>query len=453
MSTTVQGYSAETQKVIDQNREFSLFSWKVQGDVKPPPIEKAQGVYFWDLDGKRYLDFSSQLMNVNLGHGHPKVIEAIQKQVAELSFVYPGLASRARGEAAQLLAEVTPGDLTKSFFTLGGADAIENAMKIARLYTGRQKVLTRYRSYHGATFGAMSAGGDPRRLANEPGVPWIVRMFDPYSYRSPLYRHCSPEEGDLVLADLVEEQVLLEGPENVAAILLEGYSGSSGIIAPHSRAYWQKIRELCTRHGILLIVDEVMSGFGRTGRWFGIDHYDIVPDIMVCAKGLTAGYIPLGATVVSEAIGHHFETNPLWCGLTYSSHPVGCAAAAACIKVYQEEKLVERAAAMGERLESHLTDLQSRHRCLGEFRGIGLFYVLELIKNRETREPMSPWNQALSEPMAKVASLFQQRGLSTFVRWNWIFCVPPLCISEQELAEGLEIIDEALTIVDAYGEE
>ncbi|MCA9793751.1 MAG: aminotransferase class III-fold pyridoxal phosphate-dependent enzyme [Candidatus Eremiobacteraeota bacterium] len=451
-STSVQGYSAEAQKVIDQNKEYSLFSWSVQGAITPAPIARAKGVYFWDMDDKRYIDFSSQLMNVNIGHGHPKVIEAIQKQAAELAFVYPGLASKARGEAAQLLAEVTPGKLKKSFFTLGGADAIENAMKMARMVTGRQKVFTRYRSYHGATFGAMTAGGDPRRLANEPGVPWIVRMLDPYSYRSPLYRHCTPEEGDQALIDLIEEQIQMEGPDNVAAILLEGYSGSSGIIAPHSKAYWQGIRRLCDQYGIKLIVDEVMSGFGRTGKWFGIDHYDVEPDILVCAKGLTCGYVPLGAAVVSEEIGAYFDTNPLWCGLTYSAHPMGCAAAAACINVYREENLIERAEQMGHKLRSELEKLQAKHPCVGEIRGIGLFKVLELVKNRETREPMCGWNQPLTEPMAKVAGRLKELGFNTFVRWNWVFTVPPLCITDEELAEGMEMLDDALSLADPYCE-
>lgn len=451
-SSGVVGYSTEAQKVIQQNRDYSLFSWSVQGSLAPVPVARGEGVYFWDLDGKRYIDFSSQLMNTNVGHGHPKVIEAIQKQAAELSFVAPAFATKARGEAAELLAEVTPGKLKKSFFTLGGADAIENAMKIARLVTGRQKVMTRYRSYHGATFGAMTAGGDPRRLANEPGVPWIVRMHDPYSYRSPLYRHCTPEEGDQVLIDLIDEQIQMEGPENMAAILLEGYSGSSGIIPPSSQGYWDGIRQLCDRYGIMLIVDEVMSGFGRTGKWFGIDNYGIEPDIMVCAKGLTSGYAPLGAAVVSEEIGEYFEKNPLWCGLTYNGHPLGCAAASACIKVYKEENLIERAAEQGKKLHKHLQSLMDKHKCVGDIRGTGLFYVLELVKNRETREPMCGWNKPLTEPMQKVAGKLKELGFNTFVRWDWVFAVPPLCIKDEQLEEGMAMLDEALALADPYAD-
>ncbi|MBI3928777.1 MAG: aminotransferase class III-fold pyridoxal phosphate-dependent enzyme [Armatimonadetes bacterium] len=447
--SSVTEYTA--QEVIDLNREYSLFSWAAQSKLNPIPVARAKGVYFWDVDGKRYIDFSSQLMNVNIGHGHPKVIEAIKRQVETLAFVYPGMATRARGEAARALAEITPAPLKKTFFTLGGSEAIENSMKIARLYTGRQKVISRYRSYHGATFGAMTAGGDPRRLANEPGVPWIVRTLDPYPYRNPIYRHCTPEQGDLVLADILQDQVEMEGPENIAAILLEGYCGSSGLMAP-SKAYWKRVRELCDRYGIVLIVDEVMSGFGRTGKWFGIDHYDVDPDILACAKGLTSGYVPLGATVVSEKIAQYFDDNPLWCGLTYSSHPVGCAAAAACIQVYKDDRLLENAQAMGQLMEKHLKELQDRHPCIGEYRGIGLFYLLELVKNRSSREPMSGWNRPHTEPMLKVAGFLREKGLSTFVRWDWVFCVPPLCITPEQLQEGIEIIDEALSLADPYVE-
>ena len=412
------------QEIIQQNREYTLFSWSVQQAANPHPIVSAKGTCFFTADGKRYLDYSSQLMNVNIGHGHPKVIEAIKKQADQLAFVYPGAATTARGDAAEKLAGITPGKLKKTFFTLGGADAIENAMKMARLVTGRQKVMTRYRSYHGATFGAMSAGGDPRRLANEPGVPWIVRMFDPYAYRSPIYRHCTPEQGDQALVDLIEDQILMEGPENMAAILLEGYSGSSGI----------------------------MSGFGRTGEWFGIDNYKIEPDLLVCAKGLTCGYVPLGAVVVSEEIGEFFETNPLWCGLTYSAHPISCAAASACIDVYKEEGLIERARTQGDKIATHLDKMMDDHKCVGEHRGIGLFRVLELVKNRETREPMSGFNKPLSEPMQKVAGHLKEKGFHTFVRWDWVFVVPPLCITDEEIEEGMQILNDALSLADPYAE-
>ncbi len=440
------------QSIIDKNKEYTYFSWSAQAPLQPIPVAKAQGVYFWDQDGKRYLDFSSQLMNVNIGHGHPRVIEAIQKQAAELTFVFPALATKIRGECAEYLASITPKSLKKTFFSLGGAEANENAMKMARMVTGRQKVITRYRSYHGATFATGTAGGDPRRLPNEPGVPWIVRVQDPYSYRSPIYRYCTPEQGDDILCDLLEETIEMEGPNQVAAILLEGYNGSSGLIAPASARYWQRVREMCDRWGIVLIVDEVMSGFGRTGKWFGIDNYGVEPDIMTMAKGITCGYVPLGATITNDRIAKHFDQNALYCGLTYSSYPIGCAAALACMKVYEEDNLIENSAKMGKVLEAGLRKLQDKHPCVGDVRGIGLFWLLELVKNRETKEPMNGFNKPMTEPMAKVAGKLKELGMSTFVRWDWVFAVPPLCVTEEQLNEGLAIIDEALSLADPYCE-
>jgi taurine--2-oxoglutarate transaminase len=436
--------SSKHDELVRRNKNNTLASWTAQVDWNPVSMDRAEGIYFWDADGKRYIDWSSQLMNVNIGHGNPKVIEAIQEQTSKLTYAYPGIATESRARLAEMLKEITPENLSKTFFTLGGADAVENAMKIARLYTGRQKVLSRYRSYHGATFGAMTAGGDPRRLANEPGVPWIVHIHDPYAYRSPIYRGRSAEEGDRALGDLIEETVLFEGPENVAAILLEGYSGSSGILQGGD-AFWMRIQEICDRYGILLISDEVMSGFGRTGEWFGIDHYPYVkPDIMVMAKGLTSGYIPLGAVVVTDEIADYFEDHTLWAGLTYSAHAVACAAGIANIEVYQEENLIDNSRRMGVVLRAGLMDLAERYNCVGDVRGIGLHQVIELVKNRETREPMSAFNQPLSEPMRSVAASIRSQGLSTFVRWNWIFNCPPLIINETQIQEGLEIISKAL---------
>jgi len=374
-------------------KRYTLFSWAAQGKVNPIPVTRAKGVYFWDAAGKRYLDFSSQLMNVNIGHGDPRVLEAITAQAAELTYAYPGMATRPRGELGRKLSELTPGGPKRTFFTLGGAEAIENAMKIARLYTGRQKIVTRYRSFHGGTFAAASAGGDPRRLANEPGVPWIVRTLDPYAYRSPIYRHCTPEEGDMVLIDLLAEQLEMEGPGNVAAVLLEGYSGSSGIMAPSTPLYWQRLRELCTAHGILLIVDEVMSGFGRTGKWFAIEHYGVQPDLMVLAKGLTSGYLPLGAVVVNENIAAHFDQHELVAGLTYGAHTLACATALACISVYEQDHLVERAAHLGKKLEVKLQRLQEHHPSLGDDRG------------RVAVTDLSGKVTFLTEPYASTASL------------------------------------------------
>jgi taurine--2-oxoglutarate transaminase len=413
-------------------------------------MARAEGVYFWDADGKRYLDWSSQLINVNVGHGHPHVIKAIQEQVTRMGHAYPGIATEPRARLGELLGEITPADLTKSFFTVGGADAVENAMKVARLFTGRQKIVTRYRSYHGATFGAMTAGGDPRRLANEPGVPWIVRVHGPYPYRSPIYRGRSADEGDGVAADLIEQTILFEGPENVAAILLEGYSGSSGIVQGGDR-FWKRIQEICDKYAILLIIDEVMSGFGRTGEWFGINHYPYIkPDITAMAKGLTSGYVPMGATMVNDEIAAHFEDNTLWAGLTYSSHPLSCAAAIANIEVYRQEELIERARESGKVLHKGLMDLAEQHPSVGEVRGTGLLQVIELVKNRHTREPMSGWNRPASEAMHAVATHLRKLGMSTFVKWDWIFCTPPLIINNEQLQEGLAMLDQALAVADQY---
>jgi taurine--2-oxoglutarate transaminase len=437
-------------KITEMNRKFTLASWKAQTEWDPISMDTAEGVYFLDGDGKRFLDWSSQLMNVNIGHGNKHVINAIREQAGRLCYAYPGIATEPRGRLGEMISELTPHALTKSFFTCDGAEAVENGMKIARLYSGRQKILARYRSYHGATFGAMSAGGDPRRLANEPGVPWIVHIHDPYPYRSPIYRDRTPEEGDRALADLIEETILFEGPENIAAILLEGYSGSSGIIQG-GKVFWNCIQEFCDKYGILLIIDEVMSGFGRTGEWFGINHQpQVKPDIMCLAKGLTSGYIPLGATVVSDEIASYFENHTLWGGLTYSSHTLACAAGIANIQVYHKEKLIDRSREMGRILHTELTRLKEEHPCIGDIRGIGLHYVIDIVKNRETREPMSPFNSPLTEPMQKIAISLRENGLSTFVRWNWIFCAPPLIITREQIQDGVKIIGRALNEADNY---
>ncbi len=436
--------------IVAQNREYTLYSWATQRTVQAIPMERAEGVYFWDSDGKRYLDWNSQIMNVNIGHGNRRVIEAIQAQAAELPYAYPNMATRIRGEVGEKLAAVAPGTLTKAFFTLGGAEATEAAMKMARLVTGRQKIVTRYRSYHGATAGASSASGDPRRIPTEPGVPWIVRVHDPYRYRCLFCRDLG--QCNLMCEEHIEQTILMEGPETVAAVMLEGWSGSSGIIqSPRNLEYFQRLRRFCDEHGILLIVDEVMSGFGRTGKWFAIEHAEVQPDIMAVAKGLTSGYLPLGAAVVSEAIAEWFEHNMLWTGLTYSAHPMCLAAAGACLDVYHEEGLIERGAAMGQVLEAGLHRLAAAHPSIGEVRGIGLFWVIELVKDRATREPLSPWNQPPSPPMARIATLLRERGLFVFLRWNLLFCAPPLIISEAQIAEALSVISDVLDIIEREG--
>jgi len=438
------------EELIKKNKKYNLASWTSQNQWAPISMVKGDGVYFWDAAGKRYLDWSSQLMNVNIGHGHPKVIKAVQEQIAKISFAYPGIATEPRAMLGEVLASITPDGINKSFFTLGGADAIENAMKFARLCSGKQKILTRYRAYHGATFGAMTAGGDPRRLANEPGVPWIVHIHDPYAYRSSIYQDRTQDEGDQALVDLIEDTIKFEGPEYIAAILLEGYSGSSGIIQGGD-VYWKGIQKLCDQYGILLIIDEVMSGFGRTGEWFGFNHYPFLkPDIIVMAKGLTSGYVPLGAVTVNDQIAAYFDENVVWGGLTYSAHPLGCAAGIANIEIYKDQNLIQNSNQMGKLLRKSLVDLAEEHPCVGDIRGVGLHQVIEVVKDRDSREPFGGFNQPMSEPLQKVAKSLRANGMSTFVKWDWIFCCPPLIITEDQIQEGIDIIDNALKFVDPY---
>jgi len=377
---------------------------------------------------KRYLDFNSQLMHVNIGHGDARVIRAIQEQAAKLSYVSPYHATDVRGELGQILAEITPGDLKKSFFTLGGAEANENAIKIARMVTGRQKIIARYRAFHGATAGAISLTGDPRRWPSEPGIPGVVRAMDPYRYRC---RWCGDQPAcTLDCLGHIEDIIQFEGPQNIAAVIIESVTGTNGIIIPPD-GYMQGLRELTAKHGILLIVDEVMSGFGRTGEWFAVDHWGVTPDIMSVAKGLTSGYAPLGATIVSEPVASYFDEHVLWGGLTYGAHALGCAAAIACIGVYKEDKLIERAQQMGSFLGEQLEALKQKHPSIGDVRYIGLFSIVELVRSRQTKEPMAPFNATGAQmgAMSELNKFFRENGLYTFVRWNNFFANPPLCIS------------------------
>lgn len=441
-----------TAEIVQQNKDYTLASWTAQNAWNPIIMDHAEGVYFWDTEGKRYIDWASQLINVNVGHGHPHVIKAIQDHVAKISYANPSIGTAARGQLGQLLEEVTPGKLSKTFFTNGGTEAIENAIKMARLFTGKQKILTRWRSYHGATFGAATAGGDPRRHGHGPGIPDIVRLPDPYAYRSPVYRGRTQEEGDAIMADMVEEIVQMEGPQNCAAILIEGFSGTSGIIQP-GEGYWNRLYEICKKYNMLLMVDEVMSGFGRTGEWFGVDHYpNVQPDVIAIAKGITSGYVPLGATIVSEEIGAYFDDHVLTTGLTYSAHPLAMAAGVANIEVYRNENLIERSREMGKVLRRGLVDLAEKHPTIGDIRGAGLHQVIELVKNRETREAMTPFIGAASEPMQIVTKTLKEEGMSTFVRWSMVFNCPPLTITEAQLQEGLQIVDHALDKIDKYYE-
>ena len=433
-----------SKEIVEMNREFTFFSWSVQNAASPIPMAKAEGVYFWDTDGKRYIDFSSQLMNMNVGHQHPKVVRAIQEQAAQLCYAHPGMATEPRGLLGKKIAEVAPGNLNKTFLCLSGAEANENAIKFARLYTGKFKILARYRSYHGATYGAIALTGDYRRLPVEPAMPGVVHFLDPYCYRCPFgwtRETCRRE-----CISHVEEVIRYEGPDHIAAIIMEGVTGSNGLIVPPDD-YWPRIREICDKYGILLISDEVMSGWGRTGKWFAVDNWEVVPDIITTAKGITSGTVPLGAVIVSDEIAEFFADKYLYMGLTYSGHPLACAAGLATIQAYEEDGLVENSARTGKYLGERLEAIKARHACVGDVRYIGLFSALELVKDRQTKEPMPV------SVMGEIGKSLKANGLFTFIMSNanisLVFAVPPLCITAAQLDEGLDIIERALAIGDA----
>ena len=428
-------------EVVELSKRYTLYDWSAQSKILPMPVDHAEGVYFFTTDGTRYLDFNSQLMGVNIGHGDKRVIDAIAKQGATLPYVTPFAAYETRALLGRKLAELWPGDLEKSFFTLGGAEANENAVRMAKAFTGREKVLVRYRSYHGATYLTANLTGDPRRWANEnPPVPGIVRVLDPY------HGPDRPQDTAEQALDRLEEQIMLEGPGTIAAFILETVTGTNGVLIPPD-GYLHGVRELCTRHGIVLIADEIMCGFGRTGEWFAVNHWDVVPDLLTAAKGLTSSYLPLGAVAIAPAIAAYFEENVFYGGLTYNSHPLSCAAALAAIGVLEEDDLIGNAKRLEPVMRRHHEELAAKHPSVGPHRNIGLFGILELVRDRTTMEPMSPYN-VTNETMVAVNRALLDRGLFTMVRWNGIMTNPPLCITEEQLAEGFAIIDEALAVAD-----
>jgi taurine--2-oxoglutarate transaminase len=446
---TLETNSELGRQVVADAKQYVLHSWSVQDALDPIPVAGGEGRYFWDYDGKRYLDFASQLVNVSIGHQHPKIVAAIKEQAEKLCTIGPPMATEARSTLARLLAEVTPGDLQMSFFTNGGAEANENAVKLARWYTGRHKVIARYRSYHGATAGAITLTGDPRRWPAEPGIPGVVRMLDPYTYRCPAGHPdpCPVCTG----APHLEEILQYEGAHTVAAVILEPVVGTNGIIVPPD-GYLQAIREVCDRHGILLIADEVMAGFGRTGKWFGVENWDVVPDILTVAKGINSGYVPLGAMIVRKPIADWVRDKYFAGGLTYSGHPLACASAVASIEAFKEEGIVENSAEMGGVIAEKLRELQEKHPSIGEVRGLGCFWGIELVKDRETREPLVPFNASgeAFAPVARVSKAALERGLYLMTHWNVIMVCPPLTITRDEIDEGIGILDEALSIADEY---
>ena len=438
MSTTTASLTGE--QIVELCRRHSIFEWSVQSAIDPIPVARAKGVYFWTPERKRFIDFNSQLMCVNIGYGDERVIRAINEQASTLSFAGPYMATEPRGLLSAKLAEITPGDIDVFFFTNGGAEANENAIRIAKMFTGRQKIGARYRGYHGGTAGALTLTGDPRRWGAEPGIPGVFRIPDYYHGIQKGW-----DTADDVLAR-TEEVIELEGPKTIAAIIVEPVVGTNGILIPPD-GYLQGLRALCDKHGILLIADEVMTGFGRTGEWFAVNNWGVVPDLMSIAKGLTSAYVQLGAVGMRRHIADHFQNNLFYGGLTYNSHPLACAAAIATISVYEEDNLIENTRRMGKVMRGLMEDLEQRHPSVGATRNIGLFGLVELVRNRETREPMAPFN-GTSPEMQALGKFFRQEGLYTLMRFNTFFTNPPLCINEAELREAFAIIDKGLELTD-----
>ncbi len=446
--------STEDRRATDayrNDRAHVFHSWSAQGALDPLVIAGGEGAWVWDEVGTRYLDFSSQLMNVNIGHQHPKLVAAIQAQAAELATIAPFHANAARSEAARLICELAPGDLDMVFFTNGGAEANENAIRMAKLHTGRHKVLAMYRSYHGATAGSISLTGDPRRWPSEPSLPGVVHFWGPYPYRSAFHATSEAEESTRALQHLADT-IMVEGPGTIAAIILEPVVGTNGILVPPP-GYLAGVRELCDAYGILLIADEVMAGFGRCGEWFSIDHWDVTPDLICFAKGVNSGYVPLGGVIISRRVADTFTERPYPGGLTYSGHPLACASAVASINIFKEEGLVERSATLGDTvIGPALREVQERHPAVGEVRGLGMFWAIELVRDRETREQLVPFNASgpAAAPVAEVVAACKKQGLLVFAHFNRVHIVPPLVTTEDDLRTGLAIVDDALSLADAH---
>ena len=453
VSDVLSGLASDEARVRADDRAHVFHSWSAQGLIDPLPIASALGSYFTDYAGNRYLDFSSQLVNVNIGYQHPRLVAAIQEQAARLCTIQPSFANDARSEAARLIAELAPGDLNQIFFTNGGAEATENALRMARLHTGRHKVLAAYRSYHGATAGSIAMTGDPRRWASEPGMPGVVRYWGPYLYRSAFHATTPEQESERALQH-IRDILMVEGPQTVAAIILETVVGTNGILVPPP-GYLAGVRQICDDFGIIMIADEVMAGFGRCGEWFAVDHWDVTPDLITFAKGVNSGYVPLGGVIISDAIAATFQERPYPGGLTYSGHPLACASAVASINIFKDEQIVDHARDLGrEVIGPALYELAERHPSVGEVRGLGVFWALELVRDRATREPLVPFNAsgAAATPMNEFAAACKQRGLWPFTHFNRTHVVPPCTTSADEVREGIAILDEALSVADSYYE-
>lgn len=434
------------KEISEASRQYNLHSWSTQGGLNPKVMDKAEGIYFWDGEGKRYYDMSSQLVNLNIGYGNRKVIKAIQDQAEKLAFASPAYAIDVRSKLAKMVVDLAPDNMEKVFFTLGGADANENAIKIAKMFTGRHKIFSRYRSYHGATYGSANLTGEPRRYACEPGIPGFVKFFDPYMYRAPIEFE-SEEAATSYYISQLREQIIYEGRQSVAAIFLETITGSNGIIIP-PKGYMEGVRALCDEFGILMVCDEVMTGWGRTGEWFGVNNFNVKPDMITFAKGVTCGYAPIGGVLVSKEIANFFEDNFLSCGLTYSAHPLGCAAGVATIEYYKESGLIDQAKERGVLLGELLEEIKAKHASVGDVRYIGLFSAIELVKDKTTKEPLVEYGRDPEKVMKKILGMLSDKGFVTYSHENVLIVAPPLIITEEELKEAMSIMDEVLVEVD-----
>ncbi|WP_319402344.1 aminotransferase class III-fold pyridoxal phosphate-dependent enzyme [uncultured Anaeromusa sp.] len=434
------------EMIKEQDLQYNLHSWSKQGALNPIPVAKSEGIYFWDYDGRRYADMSSQLVNMNLGHGNTAIVKAIQEQAEKLAFIAPSYAVESRSILAKMIIDLMPDNVGKVFFTNGGADANENAVKMARMVTGRNKVFSRYRSYHGSTYGAGNLTGEPRRYPLEPGIPGFVKFFDPYLYRESI-PFANEEQGADYYVSKLREQIEYEGPQNVAAIVLETVTGSNGVIIPPN-GYLKGVRKICDDYGIMMICDEVMAGFGRTGKMFAFEHWDVKPDLISFAKGVTCGYVPLGGVAVSKKIAAYFDDHTLLCGLTYSGHPLACAAGVAALQQYQDLDILGKVEKTGATLGSLLDNMLEKHACVGDVRYLGLFSAIELVKNKATKEPLVAYGKDPQGLMGRIIKMLAAKGFMTYSHENMILVAPPLVITEEQLRENMAIMDEVLTTVD-----
>ena len=435
-------------EIKEMQKTYNLQSWSKQRGINPIPIEKADGIYMWDFDGNRYSDMSSQLVNLNVGHNCRPIIEAIKEQAEKYCYLSPSYGSEPRAELAKMVIDLMPDNMGKVFFTNGGADANENAIKMARMYTGRNKVFSRYRSYHGSTFGAGNLTGEPRRYPLEPGIPGFVHFFDPYVYREPVIKFESEKQAAEYYVAKLREQVIYEGPDSVAAIVMETITGSNGVIIPPD-GYLQGVRKICDEFGIMMICDEVMAGWGRTGKMFAFENFGVKPDIVSFAKGVTCGYVQLGGVAVSKEIAAYFDDHLLSCGLTYSAHPLACAAGVACVNYYKEANILENVNKVGKVLGEILEELKAKHACVGDVRYIGLFSSIELVKDKATKEPLVPYGKDPEGRMGKIIGALKSKGFMTYSHENMIFVSPPLIITEAQIREEMTKVDEVLSTVDA----